>query len=177
MSAGEPGRGCGCALSVLAALVLTVVVSLAWSEVSDSRQAGVNRREADQQIATMAASFAQQVDSQGQRSMATDADLWRDAQTAQRAKAGTVNGVMAVGVQVLRPVSRGTDLKVDIRVMTVYREPGLITYGGDEVDRCFRVELPGRSAGSGSATLTALPTCPGFTSIEVLTSPTPSAAP
>ncbi|MEZ0096021.1 hypothetical protein [Streptacidiphilus sp. EB129] len=177
MTDREAGRGCGCAVGVLGALVLLVVGGVVRSDASDSRQAQANHRQADQQITTLAASFAQQLDTQAQHSTPSDSDLSSIAQSTMRAQSGITSGLMAQGVQVLEPVTHGTDLTFDIQVIAVYRVPGWFTSGSEDDDRCFRIALPHHTASTPPSTVTALPACPAPTTHHVPTRPRPTSTP
>jgi hypothetical protein len=173
MSARDVVRACGCLTGVV---VLLVVGSVIRQGVSDSRQARAYRREADQRSETMTAFFAHQVDILAQHSTPSAADLSRAAQQTRNGAENTqaATGVLALGFQVLEPVTRGTQLSFVVKVLTVYREPGLFMYGSSEGEHCFRLDVPVHGDASAKTTTTRLPTCP--TSEPLQPSPTPSGA-
>ena len=152
---------------MLGIVVVFLVATLTWERVSDDRQTAVNHKQADRQITAMTAFFAQQLDTQGQRSALTDADLSTAAQNTQTRHFSGGSGVKAQGLQVLAPVTRDKDLTFDIRVMTVYVESGLFASGDIEDYRCFRVQVPERGGVFGASTVAAIPTCPALEPLQV----------
>lgn len=177
MSARGFRRGCGCALGVVGAFVVFVVATAVWDHVSDERLTAANHRRAEQQIAAMKAYFVRQLDARGHHAVLSDTELWTIAHDTQDRSFGGASGVMAQGLLVLEPVTRGKDLTFDIEVRAIYRVRGAFVSGSGEDDRCFRARIPGGGGSAQAITVSALASCPAGDVLAPPEGPQPSGTP
>jgi len=152
-----------------------------WVHLRDASLSRSNQLHADLTIRTDEALFTQHLNAiAAQGHIPTDADLqaaWGETNVPRQASpSSSEQGVIARGVELLAPITRGPDsLAFTIKVMAIYQEGDLLPFPANrEEDRCLHLDYSGLTAKQRS--VTPLATCPQRAALAELSpsiSPTP----